>query len=212
MKFITPPICDITGTPFPLNIDNDNQNSALSLEAQHTPPHYDKARIAVKFDNNSRNLIHKLKYQDQHHLASQMAKMMVNAAGNLLDKPEDNMICPVPLYHWRYFKRRANQADLLANHIAKISNATYVPRLIKRKTATKTQVGLTRKQRIKNVKNAFIVDKKLLKFAKGKNIFIVDDVVTTGATVNEVALCLKASGLGPIYILAFAKVIQNKVI
>lgn len=210
MQFITAPICDITGTGLPFTNTVDGVETLLSIEALDNPPQYDKARIAVKFNDASRRLIHKLKYQDQAHIAPLMAKMMCRAALDLLD--EEAIICPVPLYHWRYFKRRFNQADLLAGQVAKLVNAQYMPRLIKRIKPTKTQVGLTRDERQNNVKNAFKVNKKWAELARGRAVFVVDDVVTTGATVDEIALSLKKIGLGPIYILAFAKVIKAKVI
>lgn len=224
MQFITQPICDVTGTPLPFSEllsatdaesaqDGITNGNLLSLEAMHNPPIYDKARVAVKFNDVSRKLIHKLKYQDQQHIAPLMAKMMVNAAQDLLEfEPENSLICPVPLYHWRYVKRRFNQADMLARHIAKQTKISYMPQLIKRQKATKTQVGLSRKARQSNVKGAFVINSKWLEKAKGKRLYIVDDVVTTGATVDEIAKSLKKAGLEPIYILAFAKVIKEKVI
>lgn len=214
VQFINAPICDVTGSPLP----HDSDENILSIEALSYPPHYDKARAALKFDRHSRRLIHKLKYQDQQHLAPLMAKMMLHAASDLLSLGggdsgyDDNVICCVPLYHWRYFRRRFNQADLLARQVAGRSQSTYMPKLIKRIKATKTQVGLTREERQKNVKGAFEINAKWLELARGKNIYIVDDVITTGATVDEIACCLKAVGLGPVYILAFAKVIHQKVI
>lgn len=212
MKFINAPLCDVTGTPMPFGAAQD-ADALLSLEALENPPVYDKARIVAKFDQNSRRLIHKLKYQDQQHIGPLMAKMMAHAGRDLLNQPsKDNIICPVPLYHWRYMRRRFNQADLLARHVAKISRSTYVPLLVKRVKATKTQVGLSREQRQSNVKDAFKVNRKMAVQAQGKNIFIIDDVVTTGATVDEIAGCLKAQNLGPIFVLSFAKVFKAQVI
>ncbi|MCJ8324077.1 MAG: ComF family protein [Rhizobiales bacterium] len=217
MQFIAQPICDVTGTPLPYGvIDGTIDNGAdrlLSIEALHQPPHYSKARIAVKFSPISRKLIHKLKYQDQQHIAPLMAKMMVNAARDILPiEPQSAVICPVPLYHWRYFKRRFNQADILAKNIAKLTKINYMPKLVKRHRSTKTQVGLTRLERQNNVKGAFKISPKYCQQAQGKVVFIVDDVVTTGATVDELATSLMAAGLGPIYILAFAKVIKDTVL
>ncbi|NRA86086.1 MAG: ComF family protein [Rhizobiales bacterium] len=212
IKFISNPICDVTGTPLPFNALAEGTEAALSLEALHNPPEYIKARIAVKFDDNSRKLIHKLKYQDQHHIAPQMAKMMVRAATDLLEDVDNSIICPVPLHHWRYVTRRFNQADLLAKEISKLSGIDYAPKLIKRKLSTKTQVGLTRKERQSNVRNAFTITEKFKETAKNKAIILVDDVITTGATVDEIAKNLTKAGLGPVYIMAFAKVIRTKVI
>lgn len=208
-QFINAPICDVTGVPLP----HDSDENILSIEALTDPPHYDKARAALKFDEHSRRLIHKLKYHDQQHLAPLMAKMMLAAARDLLVLGGgDNVICSVPLHHWRYFKRRFNQADLLARNVARRSQAAYMPKLIKRIKATQTQVGLSREARQKNVKGAFEISATWCERARGKNIYIVDDVITTGATVDEIAVCLKAVGLGPVYVLAFAKVVQDKVI
>lgn len=211
-QLISAPICDITGTPLPYD-DTSFGEALYSLEAIHHPPTYDKARIAVKFNAISQRLIHQLKYQDQGHLAPLLAKMIHNAARDIIpENKDDAVICAVPLYHWRYVSRRFNQADLLAKNISKLSEIAYLPKLVTRKKATKTQVGLKRDERKKNVAHAFKVNEKWVKHAANKTIFIVDDVVTTGATVDEIAKCLKGAGLGPIYTLAFAKVIQLKVI
>lgn len=215
MQFITSPICDITGTPLPFGEQGEagGSNKLLSIEALHQPPQYSKARIAAKFNNSSRELIHKLKYQDQQHIAPIMAKLMVRAARDIIPiEPLAAVICPVPLYHWRYVKRRFNQADILAKNIAKLTKLDYLPKLAKRCRSTKTQVGLTHGERQDNVKNAFKISSKFCQQAQGKAVFIVDDVITTGATVNELANSLAAAGLGPIYILAFAKVIKDTVI
>lgn len=208
MQFIQAPICDVTGTPLP----HDSGENILSLEALSDPPRYDKARVALKFNAHARRLIHKLKYHDQQHIAPLMAKMMLHAARDLLVNGDAVIVCPVPLHHWRYFRRRFNQADLLARQVARQSQAAYMPKLIKRIRSTKTQVGLTREERQKNVKGAFVLNAKWVEQARGKTIFIVDDVITTGATVDEIASCLKAEGLAPVYILAFAKIIHQKVI
>jgi ComF family protein len=142
----------------------------------------------------------KLKFSDKTYLAPYMARMMKVAGSNLLEKVD--VIAPIPLYHTRKLRRKYNQAALLAQNLAKITGAQYDPFLLKRVRNTKKQTTLPKNLRMKNMEGAFTVNKK----AKGKKILLIDDVMTTGATINAAAVALKDTGAKKVYGLVFARV------
>lgn len=124
------------GTPFAY----DQGEGALSAAALADPPPWNKARAAIVFDQNSKNLVHALKYKDHHEAALLMVRMMARAGRDVL--AETDFVVPVPLHPTRLWKRRFNQAALLAKPLAKIANRPYSPDMLLRKIATRQQVGL----------------------------------------------------------------------
>ena len=190
------------GTPFAY----DQGEGALSAVALADPPPWDKARAAIVFDQNSKHLIHALKYKDHHEAALMMVRMMARAGRELL--AEADFIVPVPLHSTRLWKRRFNQASLLAKPLAKSATKKYAPDLLVRKIATRQQVGLDQKARQKNVKKAFQVPESKLIELKGRNILLVDDVRTTGATFAACAEALKKAGAARVNVLSFALVLE----
>ena len=190
------------GTPFAY----DQGEGALSAAALADPPPWDKARAAIVFDQNSKNLIHALKYKDHHEVALMMVRMMARAGRELL--AEADLIVPVPLHHTRLWKRRFNQAALLAKPLALIATKKYAPDVLLRKIATRQQVGLDQPARQKNVKKAFQVPESKLIELKDRKILLVDDVRTTGATLAACAEALKTAGVAQVNVLSFALVLE----
>jgi ComF family protein len=111
-------------------------------------------------------------------------------------------IVPVPLHKSRLREREFNQAALLARHIADDLNITALEGLLKRHRPTRAQVDLERSDRLENVKGSFCVEPK--HDLRGKNILLIDDVLTTGATSSEAASALKAAGAGIVFVLTLA--------
>jgi ComF family protein len=202
LQFLESPVCDVMGTPFAY----DQGEGALSAAALADPPPWDKARAAIVFDQNSKNLIHALKYKDHHEVALMMVRMMARAGRALL--AEADLIVPVPLHHSRLWKRRFNQAALLAKPLALIATKKYAPDVLVRKIATRQQVGLDQPARQKNVKKAFQVPESKLIELKDRKILLVDDVRTTGATLAACAEALKTAGVAQVNVLSFALVLE----
>ncbi len=190
------------GTPFAY----DQGKGALSAAALADPPPWDKARAAIVFDQNSKNLIHALKYKDHHEAALLMVRLMARAGRELL--AEADYIMPVPLHATRLWKRRFNQAALLAKPLAEQSGKPYAADIILRKIATRQQVGLDHNARAKNVRKAFQVSLEKSMLIKDRNILLVDDVRTTGATVAACANVLKQEGAARVFVLSFALVLE----
>lgn len=202
LNFLEHPVCDVMGTPFAY----DQGEGALSAAALADPPPWDRARAAIVFDQNSKNLIHVLKYKDHHEAALLMVRMMARAGRELI--AEADFILPVPLHPTRLWKRRFNQAALLAKPIALQSGKTYASDIILRKIATRQQVGLDQKARTKNVRKAFVVPSEKAILIKDRTVLLVDDVRTTGATVAACAEVLKQAGAAKVNVLSFALVLE----
>ncbi|MGI9464753.1 MAG: ComF family protein, partial [Aestuariivirgaceae bacterium] len=165
--------------------------SFSAAAGQHSAD-WDRARGAVGFDDHSRRLVHALKYHDRHEVVRLMAQLMVRCSADVLG--EAHMIVPVPLYWGRMWSRRFNQAALLAQRISRSEGCEYRPDILKRRRPTRSQVGLSAKARQDNVKGAFSVAQNLAGDLFGRNVVLVDDVLTTGATVQACAKALKKAG------------------
>ncbi|MEE9374855.1 MAG: ComF family protein [Rhizobiaceae bacterium] len=200
VRFIEKPYCALTGAPFSYDLGV----GALSAQAIANPPAFDTARSVMLYDDVARLLVQGLKFADRTDLAPWMAQWMVRAADGMLS--DDALIVPVPLHRWRLFGRRFNQSAELARYIAKEQELNYLAETLVRVRATKQQVGLDRKARDKNVRGAFRVPLERVIDVKGRNIVLIDDVFTTGATLEACARALRRSGANRIDCLTFARV------
>jgi len=203
LNFISEPLCDACGYPFAYEAPGIKFCGPCSRKA----PPYDKARAALRYDDASRDLVTGLKFSDKTHQAGGFAKMMASIGGQLLK--ETDYIAPVPLHKFRLLKRRYNQAALLAKGIADISGKPIIYDALLRKINTPPQSSLNRKERQKNVKSAFILNEKHRAKIKGKTILLIDDVMTTGATINSSALVLKRAGAWRVNVLTLARVVEG---
>ena len=201
LKLIERPYCERLGTPFPA----DFGPGLLSPAAIARPPAFERARAVARFDGTARDLVHRLKYGDALNLARPLGAMMARAGHELLGP--DAVLVPVPLHRGRLWRRRFNQSALLAREIARISGARLELSAVERIKATRPQVGLTKAQRAENLAGAFrTADRAAL---LGQRVVLVDDVVTTGATVDRIARLLRRSGAASIDVLAFALVVND---
>ncbi len=200
MRFLDHPVCDVMGTPFAY----DQGEGILSAEALADPPGWDKSRAAVLFDDHSKEIVHQLKYRDRAEAGIFMARLMARAGASFLR--EADYIVPVPLHRWRLWRRRFNQAATLAQLVARATPSKFRPDLLLRTRATAQQVGLSAKERQKNVKGAFSVPFEAQANISGKTIILVDDVRTTGSTLRACTAALRKAGAAKIYVLSFALV------
>jgi ComF family protein len=203
LSFIEPPYCARLGIPFVY----DPGPGLLSMEAIANPPAYDRARAAVRYDDVARALVHKFKYSDHMELAAMMGQWMARA-GRELTREADALV-PVPLHWRRLWARRFNQSASLA---AAVSRSTAVPVLyesLKRVRATPQQVGLDKGERAQNVSGAFRVAPERKADVAGRRLVIVDDVLTSGATVDACARALLRAGAAHVDVLTFARVVAG---
>jgi ComF family protein len=200
LSFITRPYCERLGIPFVY----DPGPGILSMEAIADPPAYNRARAAVRFDEISRALVHALKYGDRLDLAPMMGRWIGNAGRELL--AEADALVPVPLHWRRQWARRFNQSALLAAAIAKETGVPVAFGALKRIKATAQQVGLSQTERAANIQGAFKVPEDGKGAVAGRRLVLVDDVLTSGATVEGCARALLRSGAANVDVLVFARV------
>jgi len=200
LSFITRPYCERLGIPFVY----DPGPGILSMEAIAAPPAYNRARAAVRFDEISRALVHALKYGDRLDLAPMMGRWIANAGGELL--AEADALVPVPLHWRRLWARRFNQSATLAATISKESGVPVATGALKRVRATVQQVGLSRTERAANIQGAFRVPEDGKAAVAGRRLVLVDDVLTSGATVEGCARALLRAGAANVDVLIFARV------
>jgi ComF family protein len=200
LSFITRPYCERLGIPFVY----DPGPGILSMEAIAEPPAYHRARAAVRFDDISRGLVHALKYGDRLDLAPMMGRWMSHAGRELL--AEADALVPVPLHWRRLWVRRFNQSAMLASTVSAESGVPIAAAALKRIRPTVQQVGLTRSERSANVQGAFRVPDEGKAAVSGRTLVLVDDVLTSGATVEGCARALMRAGAKNVDVLVFARV------
>ncbi len=146
-------------------------------------------------------MILSLKHADRPDLAQPLATWLGRIASNFVDKVD--MVAPVPLHWRRFYHRRYNQSAEIARHLAKGTRLTYVPDLLIRTRKTIPQEGMTREERYLNQAGAFAMSDHDV---RGKSILLIDDVMTSGATLSACAEVLRASGADHINVLVLARV------
>lgn len=196
------PFCEKLGIPFTY----DPGPGVYSMQAIADPPAYARARAAVRYDDVARTLVHALKYGDRLDLAPTLARWMARAGADLL--ADTDLTVPVPLHWRRLWARRFNQSAALANILASHGGPPVSVTALKRAKATPQQVGLSRTARAANVQGAFRVDAAGRAEVKGRRILLVDDVLTSGATVDACARALLRAGARQVDVLVFARVVD----
>jgi ComF family protein len=197
------PFCPRLGIPFIY----DPGPGLLSMEAIANPPAYQRARAAVRYDNVARTLVHALKYQDRTDLAPAMGRWMARAGRELLG--EADVLIPVPLHWRRGWSRRYNQSGALARVIERQSGIKVAAETLRRVRPTQQQIGLTRSQRASNVQGAFKVAAHKQSEIQGRRVILVDDVLTTGVTVDACARALLRAKAASVDVLVFARVVDS---
>lgn len=201
LQFITAPVCAACGTPFAHDMGADARCGGCLA----TPPRFDSARAALVYGGPARAVVLALKHGDRQHLAQVMAPHMARAAGPML--VPGALLVPVPLHRWRLWRRGFNQAAMLAQALAGLSGLAVDATVLVRIRATQSSQGLNRTARAANVRGAFrVVDRGRI---KGRDIVLVDDVLTTGATAEACAHRLRRAGARSVHVLTFARVVRD---
>ncbi|HEY3148519.1 MAG TPA: ComF family protein [Dongiaceae bacterium] len=203
LSFIAPPFCPRLGIPFVY----DPGPELLSMEAIASPPAYQRARAAVRYDDVARTLVHSLKYQDRTDLAPAMGRWMARAGQELLDQAD--VLVPVPLHWRRGWSRRYNQSGALARVISRQSGVKLASEALRRIRATEQQIGLSRPQRASNVQGAFKVAADRMADIQGRRVILIDDVLTSGATTDACARALLRAKAAQVDVLVFARVVDS---
>lgn len=192
IQFIEGDLCPICGEP--------SNKGRICSSCRANPPYYRNLRGIAHYSGPVRESIIKLKYESDYGLAEELAKLLI-AGIKKLDW-DIHLVTSVPLNKTKIRERGYNQADLLARPIAYAFSIPFRPDAIFRIKNTRSQVGLSSSDRIENLKDAFRADSGIV---KNKNVLIVDDVTTTGTTINECARAMVASGAVNVYGMTLAR-------
>ena len=204
ISFIEKPYCPRLGIPFVY----DPGPELMSMEAIASPPAYQRARAAVRYDDVARTLVHALKYQDRTDLAPTMGRWMARVGNELLN--DADALVPVPLHWRRGWSRRFNQSGALAKAISRQKPVTVLGDALTRIKPTQQQIGLSRDERASNVQGAFAVPPERLHAVRGRHLILIDDVLTSGATVDACARALLRAKAKRVDVLVFARVVPER--
>ena len=209
VHFISHPLCDATGLPLPYDsasLGQEPQNSRpkqISAQALAHPPQYDRARAVALFGDVLRTLVHGLKYSDRREGLGLYGRWLVGAGRELLH--DTDLILPVPLYRGRLWQRRFNQSALLSFEVSRLTGLPVDVLALKRHRSTRSQVGLSERARRANVTGAFTLTPNKRAMVANKNILLIDDVLTTGSTVDACSKTLKKAGASRVDVLVLAR-------
>ncbi len=196
MIFLPQPICDICGEPA--------IQKGICERCKKQNPGYEMLRSCFVYTEPVRTALLKMKYHQQLGLGEVLSSYMAI----YLQKCEWELDCiiPIPLSEQRFKERGYNQVNVIAHPLSLMIGWKYLPGALKRIRHTTSQVGLSGGERRKNVQGAFQANPKL---AAGKNILLIDDIATTGATIEAASIALRAAGAKNVRALTFARAIPK---
>lgn len=200
MTFFAPPWCAVCGLPFP----HPMGDGVVCADCARGRMNWDRARAVLRYNKHSRGLVLSLKHGDRTHLATALGRWMHRAGGDVLHGVD--LLVPVPLHWTRLFARRYNQAGLLAHAIHAAGGPAVAPDWLVRRRRTPSQGRLGPLGRVRNVRGAFAL--RAGRSVKGRRVVIIDDVLTTGATVEECARVLRRGGAEFIGVLTLARALR----
>lgn len=202
--FIGGLVCDACGTPLPGEDDGAvvHCDDCMTIARPWT-----RGRAAFVYKDNGRKMVLGIKHSDRTDLARAAGGWMATAAAPLLQA--DTVIVPVPLHWTRLLSRRYNQSALLAHWIASAVNRPVCPDALVRKTRTKSLEGHSRDARFAALQGAIAPHPGRVAQIKARPILLVDDVMTSGATLAACTEALSAAGAGPVCVVMLARVAKD---
>lgn len=213
LGFLDGPACVQCGLPFESPADghaeghNNTADGGLKCGAcLADPPAFARARAVWRYDGAARATIVAFKHGDRPEQARHLAPALARAVAGLLDVA-DLVVVPVPLHRGRIWRRGYNQAALLARALARLVRRPVVLDALLRVRATPPQQGLDRAARRANVRRAFAVNPSRTVHVRGRTVLLVDDVMTTGATLDACATALLKAGAREVRVATLARVV-----
>ena len=194
-----PPFCGHCGR----HLDTKSSSGNICAKCIEQPLSFDRAFSPCAYTGVVKELIHEFKYKNKPYLGKPLSKIMIDFIKEYnLPFFYADLIVPIPLHHTRLREREFNQAEILSRHIAEELSLNLAPEVLLKKRLTRSQVDLKDKERFANVAGSFSVNPKAS--VRGKNILLVDDVLTTGATTSAAASVLKNAGAHIVFTLTLA--------
>jgi ComF family protein len=199
IKKIEPPFCNKCGKPLEVNLDPEN----ICVDCRSRRYWFDRAWASASYEGILRECIHFLKYNHRMSLVGLLSKILINFADRYMNIEQFDYIMPVPLHRTKLREREFNQSYLLASPFASRFNKILLSKQVYRVKYTLAQSELTSVQRRENIRDAFRIRNS--ESVRNRDILIIDDVFTTGATVDECASLLKKNGARHIEVLTLAR-------
>ena len=205
VHFLDEPCCHYCGFPFDFDIPNLSPTAQPACgRCAAKKPAYDRARAAFVYDKASRSLVLRFKHGGETEGVRMFAQQMQRAGRNILQGAD--ILVPVPLHRRRLIKRRFNQSALLARALSKQSGLPFDTNCLLRKRNTISQGGQSAAGRRRNVSGAFFV--RAGPQLRGKHVVLIDDVMTTGATLEACARTLKRAGAKQVDAIVLSRVVK----
>jgi ComF family protein len=198
VPLFTPPLCTACGAPLGWSEDG------ICAACRRVPRFVDRAASIGPYEGSLREIIHALKYEGRRSVAANLAALMATRGGGMLATAD--LVVPVPLHWRRRYARGFNQAEQLARRLG-----LPVARALVRVRATRSQIGLAAPERRQNVRGAFRL-KRMAGWRRrltGTSVVLIDDVSTTGATLEACAEVLKAAGVREVRALTAARTVST---
>jgi ComF family protein len=202
--FIAGLVCDRCGVPLP---GGDAGEVAVCDDCMTQARPWGQGRAALLYRDNGRSLVLALKHGDRMDLARPAAGWLMQAARPVI-RP-GMLVVPVPLHWFRLFRRKYNQAALLSKALAGLAGLDHSADALVRKRTTGTQEGRTRDGRFANMADAFRVPKPRAMLVEDREILLVDDVMTSGATFAAATEALFAAGARSVDVVSLARVAKD---
>lgn len=201
--FISGPVCECCGVPLP-----GAEPGEICDVCRHRPPGWARGRAALLYRGTARSLILRFKHGDREDLARPLGRLLARAAAPLV--APGMVVVPVPLHWARLVARRFNQAALLAAEIARAHGLAHLPDALERTRRTRPQEGMDRATRLLNQQGSMALRKGRAAGVNGRAVLLVDDVMTTGATLSAAAEALRAGGASEVRVAALARVSREE--
>ena len=197
-------VCDACGLPLLGEAAGDR---ALCDDCMSDPRPWDKGRAALLYRDNARRLVLALKHGDRLDLARPCGLWLAPHIPKL--RPEGGVVVPVPLHWTRLVLRRFNQAALLVHAATSGTGCLAMPDALIRQRRTPSQEHRTKEDRVKNLDGSMVVNPARVEALCGRDVLIVDDVMTSGATFAEATRALRLAGVARVSVLALARVAKD---
>jgi ComF family protein len=198
LPLVLSPLCPVCGIPF----EGKGSDHICGSCITH-PPHFDAAHANFLYEGPIRELIHSFKYNRNTHLRYPLALLTLEGLHPTVSTHAPHLIAPVPLHRSRLRQRGFNQAVLIGSELSRQLSLQMLPDVLVRTRRTEPQIDLTAAERRLNVKGAFSV--KRADTVTGKRILLLDDVMTTGSTMDECAKELKKAGADSVIAVTVAR-------
>jgi len=198
LPLVKSPLCPVCGIPF-IGVGDDHACG----QCQTHPPQFESARAHLLYEDSARELINHFKYNHKTHLRRPLALLALEGLTEFITGQTPDLIIPVPLHRSRLRNRGFNQAVLLGDLFSSRLSAPMLVDGLTRTRQTEPQIELSAEDRRNNVKGAFAANRADMIY--GKRILLLDDVMTTGSTVNECAKVLKKAGATLVVVATIAR-------